>query len=229
LRISVSVVEDDVAVRKILVGWITRAKGFQFFSEYGDVGSAVAGLPNDKPDVVLVDINLCGQSGISCVHRLKPIMPNTQFLMVTVYEDANHIFDALTAGATGYILKRTPRIELLASIKQVYEGGSPMNSYIARKVVQSFQRLPAKTDDVGVLTPREWEVLKLLARGFAYKEIAESLGIGIATVNTHIHRVYKKLHVQSRGEAVALYAPFPLRQQPPQTDSRQGQIVPDLL
>src|SRR5207249_921960 len=151
--------------------------GFRLASEYGSAESAAAKLPEDKPDVVLVDINLSGQSGIHCVFRLKPLMPGTQFLMLTVYEDADHIFDALAAGASGYLLKRTPRAELLAAINQVREGGSPMTSYIARKVVQSFQPPLAEAPDTQVLSPREWEVLRLLARGYAYKEIADALSI----------------------------------------------------
>jgi DNA-binding NarL/FixJ family response regulator len=213
LSIAVSVIEDDAPVREILAGWIDRAKGFRRVSEYASAESAMANLPNDKPDVVLVDINLSGQSGIQCVCHLKPLMPETQFLMLTVYEDADHIFDALAAGATGYLLKRTPRAELLAAIKLVREGGSPMTSYIARKVVQAFQRLPPGKPEPAVLSPREWEVLRLLARGFSYKEICESLGIALPTVNTHVHRIYEKLHVRSRGEAVARFAPFPLQQQ----------------
>jgi DNA-binding NarL/FixJ family response regulator len=136
-------------------------------------------------------------------------MPSTQFLMLTVYEDADHIFDALAAGASGYLLKRTPRQELLTSIRQVNEGGSPMTSYIARKVVQSFQKPAAQAPLPDDLSPREWEVLRLLARGYAYKEIAEALTISVTTVNTHIHRIYQKLHVQSRGQAVARYAQIP--------------------
>jgi DNA-binding NarL/FixJ family response regulator len=209
VSIAVSIIEDDSSVRKILAGWISRAKGFRFVKEYASVPSAIAGLPQDPPDVVLVDINLAGQSGIHCVCRLKPLMPQTQFVMLTVYEDAEHIFDALVAGATGYLLKRTPREELLAAIKQVHEGGSPMTSYIARKVVQSFQRLRSETPAPDNLSPREWEVLGLLARGYSYKEIADSLGISMPTVNTHIHRTYEKLHVRSRGQAVARYAQFP--------------------
>jgi DNA-binding NarL/FixJ family response regulator len=217
LKISVSIIEDDVKVRKILAGWIAKAKEFHFLSEYGNVDSAVASLPAEKPDVVLVDINLSGQSGINCIYRLKPTMPTTQFLMVTVFDDTDHIYDALAAGASGYLLKRTPRNELLASIKLVHEGGSPMTSYIARKVVQSFQQpLPEKLED-NILSPREWEILRLLARGFAYKEIAETLGISMPTVNTHIHRIYEKLHVRSRGEAVARFAPFPFQQQTART------------
>jgi DNA-binding NarL/FixJ family response regulator len=136
-------------------------------------------------------------------------MAETQFLMLTVYEDSDHIFDALTAGASGYLLKRTPRAELLDSIRQVHEGGSPMTSYIARKVVQLFRpTTPGKMEPEG-LSPREWEILRLLARGFAYKEIADSLGIAVPTVSTHIQRTYDKLHVRSRGEAVAKFAQFP--------------------
>ena len=213
LNIAVSIIEDDAPVRGILAGWISRAKGLQLLSEYENAESAIAKLPHDKPDVVLVDINLSGKSGIHCVCRLKPVMPKTQFVMLTVYEDADHIFDALAAGATGYLLKRTPRAELLDSIKQVREGGSPMTSYIARKVVQSFQRRPSDQAEPDVLSPREWEVLRLLARGFVYKEIGNALGISMPTVNTHVHRIYEKLHVRSRAEAVARYAPFPAQQQ----------------
>jgi len=205
----VSIIEDDPGVCKILAGWIDQAKGFRCVSQYGGVESALAHLTEDRPDVVLVDINLSGQSGIHCVRQLKPVMPKTQFLMLTVYEDSDHIFDALTAGASGYLLKRTPREELLASIKQVYEGGSPMTSYIARKVVRWFQQEQSPRQKPEGLSPRESEVLRLLARGYAYKEIADTLGISMPTVNTHIHRIYQKLHVRSRGEAVALFAPFP--------------------
>jgi len=125
LSIAVSIIEDDASVRKILAGWVNQAKGFRCVSEHGNVENAVAQLPEINPDVVLVDINLPGQNGIQCVSQLKPLMPKTQFLMVTVYEDSDHIFDALAAGASGYLLKRTPREELLTSIKQVYEGGRP--------------------------------------------------------------------------------------------------------
>jgi DNA-binding NarL/FixJ family response regulator len=223
VSIAVSIVEDDPSVRKILAGWIGRTKGFRFISEYGSAESAVARLPEDKPDVVLVDINLSGQSGIHCVCRLKPVIPSTQFLMLTVYEDADHIFDALAAGASGYLLKRTPRQELLTSIKQVHEGGSPMTSYIARKVVQSFQKPRAQPPLPDELSPREWEVLRLLARGYAYKEIADTLTISVTTVNTHIHRIYQKLHVQSRGQAVARYAQIPESRQA--LTARAGQTL----
>jgi len=212
LSIAVSIIEDDASVRHILAGWIKRTKNLRFVSEYGNPQTAIARLAEEKPDVVLVDINLAGLSGIHCICRLKPLLPQTQFLMLTVYEDSDHIFDALSAGASGYLLKRTPRKDLLAAIQQVHEGGSPMTSYIARKVVQAFQR-SASEAPMGpapdTLSPREWEVLRLLARGYAYKEIADKLTLTIFTVNTHVHRIYEKLHVHSRGEAVARYATFP--------------------
>ena len=214
MSIGVSIVEDDVPVREILTTWISGTPGFRFVSTYGNAEAAAARLPKDKPDVVLMDINLAGHSGIRCVRHLKVLMPKTQFLMLTVYEDADHIFDALAAGANGYLLKRTPRAELLAAIKDVHEGGSPMTSYIARKVVRAFQRPDQEKAAPDVLAPREWEVLRLLARGFAYKEIADSLKISQATVNTYITRIYEKLHVHSRGEAVARYASFPTNAEP---------------
>ena len=204
-----SIIEDDASVRKILAGWVGQARGFRCVSEHDSVESALPQLAEIKPDVVLVDINLPGQNGIQCVSQLKPLMPKTQFLMLTVYEDSDHIFDALAAGASGYLLKRTPREELLASIKQVHEGGSPMTGYIARKVVQSFQRTQANKTELEGLSPREWEVLKLLARGYLYKEIAESLQISVPTVNTYIRRIYEKLHVRSRSQAVAKFTDVP--------------------
>jgi DNA-binding NarL/FixJ family response regulator len=151
-------------------------------------------------------------NGIECVRRLKPRLPDTQFLMVTVYEDANHIFDALAVGASGYLLKQMRRSELLDALKDVHAGGSPMSSQIARKVVQSFRRDETETADgemVG-LSQREREVLELLARGYLYKEIAEMLKISVQTVNTYIRRIYEKLHVRSRAQAVAKYAHLPM-------------------
>jgi DNA-binding NarL/FixJ family response regulator len=211
LNISVSIIEDDASVRAILVGWVSRAKNFRCVSEHASAEDALLHVQAKKPDVVLMDINLTGMNGIQCVSRLKSSMPATQFLMLTVYEDSDHIFEALAVGASGYLLKRTPRDELLASIRQVHEGGAPMTSYIARKVVQAFHRAKADKPEMNELSPREWEVLDLLSRGYAYKEIADALGIAIPTVNTHIHRTYEKLHVRSRGEAVARFSQFPPR------------------
>jgi DNA-binding NarL/FixJ family response regulator len=155
-----------------------------------------------------MDINLPGMSGVDAVKRLKPALPDTQFVMLTVYEDADHIYNALAAGATGYLLKQTPRAELLAALEDVHRGGSPMTSNIARKVVQAFK--PAVVSpplaESETLSTREQEVLDLLARGYLYKEIAERLNIGVPTVNTYVRRVYEKLHVRSRAQAVAKYA-----------------------
>jgi DNA-binding NarL/FixJ family response regulator len=207
LMIAVSIIEDDPSVRKIIAGWISDTPDFHCAGVHATAAHALAHLPAEKPAVALVDINLPDKSGIECVWHLKPLLPKTQFLMLTVYEDAEHIFKALEAGATGYLLKRTPRKEVLAAVRQVNEGGSPMTSYIARKVVSFFQRFPQPNREaVELLSPREREVIELLARGFSYKEIADKLGIGMPTVNTHIHRTYEKLHVQSRGQAVARYS-----------------------
>ena len=211
MNITVSIIEDDSELRRILTGWLSQADGYRCLSQYSNAESALTHLPKEKPDVVLADINLSGMSGIECVRQLKPLMPGTQFLMLTVYEDGDHIFDALTAGASGYLLKRTPREELLSSIKQVHEGGSPMTSYIARKVVLWFQQKQtvAANKQPEELSAREREILRLLARGYAYKEMADTLGISMGTINTHIYRIYQKLHVRSRGEAVALFTSFP--------------------
>ena len=209
MSIGVSIVEDDPSVRDVLALWLKQSQDFHLVSEYASAETAVARLPADLPQVALVDINLSGRSGIHCVRRLKPVMPATQFMMLTVYCDSDHIFDALSAGATGYLLKRTPREEVLAAIRQVHEGGSPISSFIARKVVELFQRADPRPSETDVLSPRESEVLRLLARGFSYKEIAGEIGVSMGTINTHIHRVYQKLHVRSRTEAIHCLAPLP--------------------
>lgn len=209
VSISVSIVEDDASVRGILVDWIRHEPGLTFVSQHNNPESAVAWLPKERPEVILMDINLSGRSGIDCVFQLKQLLPGTHFLMLTVYEDADHIFDALRAGASGYLLKRTPREELIEGIRQVHAGGAPMTSYIARKVVHSFHQQSAASPAAEHLSPREWEVLRLLARGFSYKEICQELTLSISTVNTHVRRIYEKLHVRSRGEAVARFASFP--------------------
>ena len=206
MAIAVSIVEDDAQARKILAGWVTRASGFRLAGEWGDAESALKLLPEKQQHVVLMDINLPGMSGVEAVKRLKPALPGTQFVMLTVYEDADHIYSALAAGASGYLLKQTPREELLRALEDVHGGGSPMTSNIARKVVQSFRQTPASHADGESLSPREQEVLDLLARGYLYKEIAERLNISVPTVNTYVRRIYEKLHVRSRGQAVAKYA-----------------------
>ncbi|MGH7975206.1 MAG: response regulator [Limisphaerales bacterium] len=211
VSIAVAIVEDDVPAREILAGWIRDTEGFHLAGEYDDAETAIAELPQKKASVVLFDINLPGMNGIECVRKLKPRLPDTQFVMVTVYEDANHIFNALSAGASGYLLKQTRRNELIDALKDVHAGGSPMSSQIARKVVQNFYRSETQNDGKTVeLSPREREVLELLARGYLYKEIAEMLKISVQTVNTYIRRIYEKLHVRSRAQAVAKYAHLPM-------------------
>ena len=206
MSISVSIVEDDGQTRQILVGWIRRAEGFRYVSDYGTGEKALENLPQQNPCVALMDINLPGISGIETVRQLKSMLPQTQFVMLTVYEDADHIFNALAAGATGYLLKQTPRRELLTALRDVHAGGSPITSNIARKVVQSFQAKPAHSPSPEDLSPREREVLDLVARGDLYKEIADSLEISVPTVCTYIRRIYEKLHVRSRSQAIAKYA-----------------------
>jgi DNA-binding NarL/FixJ family response regulator len=209
VTIAVSIVEDDAPARGILTDWIRGADGFRCLGVHENAEIALVSLPRENPSVVLMDINMPGMSGIECVRRLKPQMIDTQFLMLTVYEDPDHIFKALSSGASGYLLKRTPRAELLAAIKDIHAGGSPMNSNIARKIVQSFQRFNMPPTDAGNLSPREREVLELLARGYLYKEIGELLHISGPTVNTHIRRIYEKLHVRSRSQAIAKYTHIP--------------------
>ena len=209
MPILVSIVEDDAQARKILAGWIQTTKGFKLAGDWGSAESAIAELAQKETHVVLMDINLPGMNGVEAIKKLKPLLPNTQFVMLTVYEDADHIYSALTAGATGYLLKQTPREELFAALEEVYGGGSPMTSNIARKVVQAFQQKMRQDEVHSGLSPRESEVLELLSRGFLYKEIAESLQISTPTVNTYIRRIYEKLHVRSRSQAVAKYTHVP--------------------
>lgn len=202
--IRVVVVEDDTSIRSILRNWLEEADGFACAGVFPDVESALPQIPALKPDVAIVDINLPGLSGIECVRQLKTRTRQTQFVMLTVYEDSNHIFDALSAGATGYLVKTTSREALIAALREVHAGGSPMSGNIARKVVQSLQQPKPRTQPSDELSKRENEVLELLAQGYLYKEIADSLGISRDTVNTYIRRIYEKLHVHSRAQAVAL-------------------------
>ena len=203
MSISVSIVEDNAQVRGSLAKLIDGAPGFRCVSRHGSAEEALKELPKILPEVILMDINLPGMNGVECVRRLKPQLPGTQLIMLTVYQNTEHIFNALAAGATGYMLKQTPPAELLTAIKEVQAGGSPMSSHIARKIVQSFQQPAAVSAEAQSLSPREAEVLDLLAKGFLYKEIADQMKVSYATVHTHIRHVYEKLHVRSRTEAVA--------------------------
>ncbi|HET7220929.1 MAG TPA: response regulator transcription factor [Vicinamibacterales bacterium] len=201
--IRVSVVEDDARVRGSFSRLVDQSPGFSCVSQHRSAEDALDELPAVRPDVVLMDINLPGMSGVDCVRRLKSLLPEAQVVMLTVYEDTDLIFGALAAGATGYLLKRTPPDELLRGIRDVHRGGSPMTSHIARKVVQSFRQTLPENADEGALSPREHEVLDYLARGYLYKEIAAELAISYDTVHTYVRRIYEKLQVHSRTEAVA--------------------------
>jgi DNA-binding NarL/FixJ family response regulator len=206
MGISVWIVEDDVEARNVYARWISRASGFRLAGDCGDAETALAALPASRPEVVLMDINLPGMSGVEAVKKLKPELPDTQFMMLTVYEDTNHIYNALAAGATGYLLKWTSRDELLAALRDVHQGGSPITSNIARKVVQYFSQKSAPVAAPHALSPREQEVLELVTQGYRYKEIADKLNISVPSVNTYIRRTYDKLHASSRGQAVATFA-----------------------
>jgi len=205
MAITVSIVEDQEPLRNTLARVINRADGFECISHYGSAEEALKDLPNARPEVVLMDINLPGMNGVECVRQLKQALPTTQVMMLTVYEDTENIFNALAAGATGYMLKRTPRAELIEAIKEVHRGGSPMTAHIARMVVQSFLKPAGKSEPTAELSPREREVLDLLSQGLMYKEIADKLGVSYETVHTYIRRIYEKLQVRTRTEAVAKF------------------------
>ena len=203
--IQVAIVEDDDEIRANLGHRIGSNPAFRLLRSYGDAESALADLPRHKPDVVLMDINLPGMDGIECVRELKAKMPKAQFVMLTVYEDSNRLFKSLVAGASGYLLKRTPLAKLVTAIREAHQGGSPMTPQIARQVVQYFQQAREAAPDVQRLTPRETQVLQQLARGFRYKEIVDNLGISAGTLHSYISSTYEKLHVHSRTEAVVKY------------------------
>jgi DNA-binding NarL/FixJ family response regulator len=205
MPISVSIVEDNDKLRGTLARVLNRADGFHCVSQYANAEDALKDLPQARPDVVLMDINLPGMNGVECVRQLKQLIPQTQVMMLTVYEDTENIFNALTAGAGGYLLKRTTGKELLEAIQEMHRGGSPMTMHIARKVVQSFQQTAASAQFTENLSPREQEVLDFLSHGFLYKEIADKMGVSYETVHTYVRRIYEKLQVRTRTEAVAKF------------------------
>ena len=206
MPITVAIVEDNDKLRATLARVLNRAAGFQCVSDYQNAEDALREIPKVGPNVVLMDINLPGMNGVECVRQLKAANPQIQVMMLTVYEDTENIFDALAAGANGYMLKRTPTPELLEAITEVHRGGSPMTMHIARKVVQSFQKAPAApVPATENLSEREQQVLDLLSHGLMYKEIAEKLSLSYETVHTYIRRIYEKLQVRTRTEAVAKF------------------------
>ena len=209
--IQVALVKDDDGVRANLARLLDSSAGFHCQGAYADAAAALQGIPANRPDVVLMDINLPGMPGTECVSRLKNVVPSLPVLMLTVYDDSEQVFKSLMAGATGYLLKRTPKDKLLEAIREITNGGAPMSRQIARRVVQFFQelkQLPESTrraPEVDTLTDREEQVLAHLAKGHAYKEIAGLMGISFETVRTHVRTIYDKLHVHSRTEATLKY------------------------
>lgn len=205
MNINVAIVEDNDKIRDGLSLLIDGSDGFHCKATYSNAEDALKFLPGQKPDVVLMDIQLPKMSGIECVENLKQKFPDLQIMMLTVYEDNEQVFKSLAAGATGYILKRTPPAELLEAIKELHEGGSPMSDQIARKVVQTFQQIGKSAKETENLSERETEILSFLAKGYQDNEIAEKFFLSIKTIRTHLRNIYKKLHVRSRTEAVLKY------------------------
>jgi len=202
---KVAIVEDDARVREELAKLLDRSEGFKCLGTYADGEAALAGIPRSFPDVVLMDINLPGISGIECVRRLKTACPSLQIVMLTVYDEVGQLFQSLMAGACGYLLKRTPSDKLLEAITEARLGGAPMTRKIARKLVQYFHQFGSASPEASILSKREQETLALLAEGFRYKEIADQMGISFNTVREYVHSIYQKLHVTSRTEAVRKY------------------------
>lgn len=203
--ITVAIVEDNAGLRRSFEKMLQDVPGVKCLGAFADGEQAVDALPGLRPDVVLMDINLPGMSGVQCVARLAQDMPGMQIIMVTVYDDAEAIFDSLEAGAGGYLLKPIRSADLITAIREIHAGGAPMSASIARRVVQAFKAPSAPRNEEVPLAPREHEILDLLAKGLLQKEIAEQLGISYWTVQTHVARIYEKLHVHSRAQAVARY------------------------
>jgi DNA-binding NarL/FixJ family response regulator len=204
-KIKVAIVEDDKEMLEGLRTILNMHQGFECISTYGNAEDAIENIHRNIPAIVLMDINLPGISGIECVKVLKPQLPDTQFMMCTVYEDNDSIFESLCAGATGYLLKNSMPSKIYEAIHDLHNGGSPMSPTIARKVISTFKKEEKNLPDANVITKRENEILDLLAKGYRYKEIAELLFISFDTVRTHIHHIYEKLQVQSRTEAINKY------------------------
>ena len=203
--VAVSIVDDDCELTAKISAYLNKTSSYRCISSYASAEEALAQLPKDSPDVILMDINLGGMNGIECVRQLRPSLPQTPVVMLTVFEDTDKIFRAIAAGASGYLLKRMPPSKLLDAIAEVVGGGSPMSAPIARKVIQLLQSMPIPSDDTVDLSDRERQVLEAMAAGQLYKQIADDLGVSIHTVRSYIRRIYEKLHVRTRTEAVAKY------------------------
>lgn len=205
MSIRVAIVEDDRTVRQNLALFIDGAPGFSCVASCSSAEEAWQRLPAIVPEVVLMDLHLPGQSGIACLSRLKEVLTQTQVIMLTVEEDNELVFESLKAGATGYLVKHVGPEKILEAVAEVHNGGAPMSSHIAREVVSAFRRPPTIDGQSPGLSPREEEVLTLLSRGYRSKEIAEELGVAVATTNTYVRHIYEKFHVRSRAEAVAKF------------------------
>jgi DNA-binding NarL/FixJ family response regulator len=205
MAITVSIVEDDSRIRESMAILINGGGNMRCISSHASAEEALRQIPHKKPDVVLMDINLPDMSGIECVQKLKTLMPKLQILMLTMYEDNDQVFQSLMAGASGYLVKRTSPAEILKAIEEVHSGASPMSGKVARTVVEYFQQLKGGAPEQEHLSRREEEILDLLAKGYRYKEIADSLCISFETVRSHLKNIYGKLHVHSRTEAVVKY------------------------
>ncbi len=205
MTLTVSIVDDDPGLRDSISEYLRAAKGFRCLHAYGSGKEALQGIPTDPPDVVLMDINMSGLDGIECTRQLKVAVPAVHILMLTVYEDTDKIFKALAAGASGYLLKRAAPSKMLEAIREVHGGGSPMSGPIARKVVQFFQQGSPRRKENEDLSTRERQVLHFLAQGYAYKQIGDELGVSMDTTRTYIRRIYEKMHVHSRTEAVVRF------------------------
>jgi len=205
MNIRVAIVEDDRTVRENLSVLINDAPGFCCVGSYSSAEEAYARLPDVRPEVILMDIHLPGRNGIKCVADLRDLLPHTQIIMLTIEEDSERVFESLKAGATGYLVKHVSPQEILEAVAEVKNGGAPMSSQIARKVVTTFRESRAPEEPDVRLSAREEEVLRFLAQGHRSKEIADELSVSLATVNTHIRHIYEKLHVRSRAEAVARF------------------------
>ncbi|HMH24071.1 MAG TPA: response regulator transcription factor [Puia sp.] len=204
MPITLTIVEDLDEVREGLKNFLALSQEFTVLDVFKTAEEAAASIPGLRPDIVIMDINLPGMNGIECIRQIRPLCGETQFMMFTVYENDEKVFEALKAGASGYLLKNTGLVNILGSLKELYQGGSPMSSNIARKLVDAFRtQAPGDTPlAMNGLSPRENEVLNFLSRGLLYKEIADQLHISTGTVRQHIHRIYEKLHVQNRMEAI---------------------------
>ena len=204
-NISISIVDDDYELTEKIAAYLNKTSTYRCISSYPSAEEALAHLVQDHPDVVLMDINLGGMSGIECVRQLQPQLPSTPIVMLTVFEDTDKIIKAIAAGASGYLLKRMPPAKLLDAIAEVLSGGSPMSAPIARKVIQMLKTMPVPDDQNVELSDRERQVMEAIAAGQLYKQIADQLGVSIHTVRSYIRRIYEKLHVRTRSEAVAKY------------------------